>query len=61
MPSYDYRCPDKHVTTITRSITDDEQIPACAECGKPTARIMTAPGLTFNGTGWAHKDKGPRK
>lgn len=61
MPSYEYRCPDQHITTINRGITEDEKIPACKECGKPTARIHGVAAITFKGTGWAHKDKGPRK
>ena len=61
MPSYDYRCPDGHTTTITRAITADELIPCCGKCGKPTARIHSAPAVAFRGTGWGRDPKPPRK
>ena len=61
MPSYEYRCPDGHTTIVTRAITATEIIPGCDKCGKPTARIHSAPAVTFKGTGWGSDTKGPTK
>lgn len=33
MPHYDYRCPEGHITTLRRLISEREATAACAECG----------------------------
>ena len=62
MPTYDYHCPlCQGAAQVTQSINDTTPAPTCTNCKVALVRNYTAPGVTFLGTGWAHKDKGPRK
>lgn len=53
MPRYDYRCFTCNITTtVTRGVEDEDLHPECPACQKPMMRLFTAPGVTFNGSGW---------
>lgn len=57
MPTYDYRCfTCATIATITQPIHARQPNPKCRQCNQPMSRIYQAPGLTFKGTGWAHKE-----
>lgn len=58
MATYDYKCKtcDQSVT-ITRSISDKENIPECLACNIPLARVYSSVGVTFNGSGFYSTDK----
>lgn len=59
MANYDYKC-DACATkaTIIQPIHAGLVNPKCPSCKKLMARDYTAPGVTFKGDGWAHKEKG---
>jgi putative FmdB family regulatory protein len=55
MPVYDFKCECGKTSTITISIPPGEFKMSCV-CGKPMARVYSAPAVTFKGSGWG-KDK----
>jgi putative FmdB family regulatory protein len=60
MPTYEYKCPEGHLVTVQRSLSDPESFPVCGECHEPMKRVFTAPPVVFNGTGWAGKPDAPQ-
>ncbi len=45
MPSYDYQCQEnEHIYTETRSITEEQKVTECPECGAELKRIFEAGG-----------------
>jgi putative FmdB family regulatory protein len=71
MPTYEFRCPDGHVSEkFYRKIGDAVSELACPICGKTAARILSGGGgLLFKGSGFyltdygrnAHRKAGPSK
>ena len=54
MPEYDYRCPNGHDITITRSIHDGPPATIVCpldQCELEAVRVWTSPVLVFDGKG----------
>ena len=47
MPSYDYKCSNKHTYTETRSIKEDQKVTECPECGEELNRVFSPIPTTF--------------
>jgi putative FmdB family regulatory protein len=61
MPTYDYACkPCSTAATIISTINSKLAQPKCPLCKQPMTRTYQAPGVTFKGDGWAHKEKGTK-
>lgn len=59
MPIYDYRCNSCNANmTITRGISEKEEVPVCASCNSPFIRVYSSIGVAFNGGGFYSTDKG---
>jgi putative FmdB family regulatory protein len=59
MPTYEYRCPDGHTfERFFRTISGAETEVSCPECGKTAARLMSASGFAFKGSGFYLTDYG---
>jgi predicted nucleic acid-binding Zn ribbon protein len=60
MPSYDYSCENGHVTTETRSISEDSKLEVCATDGcesKVLSRVWTPVTAVYKGSGFYSTDK----
>jgi putative FmdB family regulatory protein len=58
MAIYDYRCKGCNTSkTISRGISEKEQIPNCNTCNVPLIRVYSNVGVTFNGSGFYTTDK----
>lgn len=56
MPSYEYKCPTcQQHQTISHSFSDTKKH-KCENCKVPLIKVYSAPGLSFKGGGWAHKE-----
>ncbi|MGH7508651.1 MAG: FmdB family zinc ribbon protein [Gemmatimonadales bacterium] len=66
MPTYEYQCPDGHVSEKFQKMSGRPRA-RCPVCGKPaTRKISGGAGLVFKGSGFYITDygkdgKGPRK
>ena len=59
MAIYEYKCKSCDASvTISRGITENEEIPMCATCKSPFSRVYSSVGVTFNGGGFYSTDKG---
>ena len=59
MPLYEYRCPNGHdFEKFFRSIGGAQAAEKCPECGAIAARLMSAAGLVFKGSGFYITDYG---
>ena len=59
MPLYEYRCPNGHdFEKFFRSIGGAQAAEECPECGAIAARLMSAAGLVFKGSGFYITDYG---
>jgi putative FmdB family regulatory protein len=57
MPTYEYMCPLCQKTrTVVRSIHDDDPGYTCDNCKVPLNQLRGNIGVTFKGSGWAHKE-----
>jgi len=53
---YEYRCNTCNlVSSVERSVYDDENIPLC--CGDLTSRVYAPPAVSFKGDGFYSTDK----
>jgi putative FmdB family regulatory protein len=52
MPVYDFKCDCGKTSTITISIADVDNFKTTCICGKPMVRLISAPVVTFKGSGW---------
>lgn len=59
MPTYDYRCLRGHLYKELRSINDIDSKSTCPKCEDEGQRLITAPAVTFKGTGFYSTDKNP--
>ena len=57
MPTYEYRCPDDHITEAFQKMTD-EPLKKCPTCGKKVERILFAPSIHYKGSGFYSTDYG---
>jgi putative FmdB family regulatory protein len=57
MPTYEYACPNGHMTIDKRSIHDDSEPTECAECGGKLNQIIGSLGVSFKGNGFYSTDK----
>lgn len=60
MPTYEYKCEEGHVVTVTRKIDEAESFPVCGICTEPMKRVFNAPPVVFNGSGWGGKPEQPQ-
>jgi putative FmdB family regulatory protein len=59
MPLYEFRCPTGHdFEKFYRSISSAPSEEKCPECGLLAARVMSAAGLVFKGSGFYITDYG---
>ena len=59
MPLYEFRCPNGHdFEKFYRSIATAQGGEKCPECGAVAARLMSAAGLVFKGSGFYITDYG---
>ncbi|HVN92895.1 MAG TPA: FmdB family zinc ribbon protein [Terracidiphilus sp.] len=60
LPLYPYRCTQcgHRLEKIQRF--NDEPEKTCPECGGELERLLTAPGLSFKGSGWYVNDYAPK-
>ena len=59
MPIYTYRCASCGDRDVRQPITADS-LTECPECQGPVRKVITAPGVTFNGSGFYRTDSVPR-
>lgn len=52
MAVYDYKCPNGHLYTEMRSITEDQKRIECEECGEVLKQVYTAPLMQLKGGGF---------
>jgi putative FmdB family regulatory protein len=57
MPTYEYACPNGHMTIDKRSIHDDNEPTKCNECGGQLTQIIGGLGISFKGSGFYSTDK----
>lgn len=58
MALYEYACKSCNANiTVSRGISEKEQIPECLACGIKYSRVYSSPGVTFNGSGFYSTDK----
>jgi putative FmdB family regulatory protein len=58
MALYEYKCKSCAASvTVSRSITDKEEVPKCLACDIDYIRVYSSIGVTFNGSGFYSKDK----
>lgn len=59
MPKYEYVCINCDISVeINRGFNDEEEIPACSECGYRMARSWnSSPSIVFKGPGFYSTDK----
>lgn len=58
MALYEYTCKSCNaVKTVSRGISEPEDIPQCSDCGISYSRVYSSPGVTFNGSGFYSTDK----
>ena len=66
MPNYDFICETESCSTIIEAVvrladTDNPaKYPICPNCGGPTLKILSAPGISFRGHGWTPRNHGGR-
>jgi putative FmdB family regulatory protein len=59
MPLYEFRCPSGHdFEKFYRSIGSAPSVEKCPECGQLSARVMSAAGFAFKGSGFYITDYG---
>jgi putative FmdB family regulatory protein len=59
MPTYEFRCPDGHVTEQFHRISDAPSAVECATCGATAERAISGgAGLVFKGSGFYLTDYG---
>jgi putative FmdB family regulatory protein len=60
MPTYEYKCDNRHVFEVIQSMSDDA-LTKCEECGAPAQRVLFAPAVHFKGKGFYNTDYGTKK
>jgi len=59
MAIYEYTCKScNDSVTITRGISEKEEVPQCVSCKTSFSRVYSSIGVTFNGGGFYSTDKG---
>lgn len=51
MPTYDYKCIEGHVQTISHGFNSEPEI-FCGTCTGRMRKIFSPPAVTFNGSGF---------
>jgi putative FmdB family regulatory protein len=58
MPTYDFTCMTcEDRVSIVQGIDATLHIPICAKCAHKMVRSFSLSAVTFNGSGWASKEK----
>lgn len=58
MAIYEYKCKSCDASeTVSRGITEKEEIPSCRDCNLLLSRVYSSVGVTFNGSGFYSTDK----
>jgi len=55
VPVYNYACEKAHVKEISHPMSESPRM--YCHCGKPLYKVMTAPTIKFNGSGFYSTDK----
>lgn len=55
MPTYDYKCIEGHVQTISHGFNSEPQI-FCGKCAAPMKKIFSPPAVSFKGSGFASNE-----
>ena len=51
MPIYEYGCEAGHRFEVTQKVSDPP-LTRCQVCARPVSKLISAPALSFKGTGW---------
>ena len=51
MPIYEYGCEAGHRFEVTQKVSDPP-LTKCQVCARPVSKVISAPALSFKGTGW---------
>ena len=61
MATYEYKCKGcGQEITVTRSISDKENVPECLACNLLLSRVYSPIGVAFNGSGFYRTDNASR-
>jgi len=52
MPTYDYKCIEGHVQTISHGFVNEPKV-YCGKCSAPMRKVFSPPAVTFKGSGFA--------
>lgn len=61
MPHYDYVCTVCGTLAEVMHGVHEAGPTACAACGGPMRKALSAPAIVFKGSGWAKKDARPKQ
>jgi len=51
MPIYEYGCQAGHRFEVTQKVSDPP-LTTCQVCARPVSKLISAPAISFKGTGW---------
>ena len=51
MPIYEYGCEAGHRFEVTQKVSDPP-LTTCQVCARPVSKLISAPAISFKGTGW---------
>ena len=51
MPIYEYGCEAGHRFEVTQKLSDPP-LTTCQVCDRPVSRLISAPAISFKGSGW---------
>lgn len=51
MPVYEYGCEAGHHFEVKQKMSDDP-VTTCQVCNLPVSKLISAPGISFKGSGW---------
>lgn len=51
MPTYDYKCIEGHIQTISHGFVNEPEI-FCGKCSARMRKVYSAPQIQFNGKGF---------
>ena len=57
VPTYEYKCAEGHITEAFQKMTDPP-LKKCGVCGKKVERVLFAPTIHYNGSGFYSTDYG---
>jgi putative FmdB family regulatory protein len=60
LPIYEYRCVKGHEFEVMQRMSEDA-LDTCEVCGAAASRVLFAPAIHFNGSGFHNTDYGTRR